>query len=728
MQALWFVNPLLLIGVLAAGVPFLLHLLSSVRARDVPFPTLRFLRISMDKTARRRRIQHWLLLVLRAALLALLAVAVAEPISRATSGWGSRRNSAAVVILDNSMSMAVKAGGGTRFSRAQARAGELLGGDEKPTLAAVIVTNAPDKTPKLTAKLEQMRDVVSGAKISYQRAPIAACVSQALEILAAEKAIPQKAIYVFSDMQRVSFEDLLRLDASARSKGVHVLFVDAGGGPVNNVGISGLEIAGRGVVHEALEFTAVLENSSPVDSVVSVAMRVGGRRVTQPVQMTLRAAGKEGSRRAVRFQYAFDRVGPASGEVYLDLSDDLPADDVRRFAVTVGEPISALVVRGPADPSAPPELDAGRALRFALDPFGDPAAPWPVRSRTVNWEKLATADLAATDIVFLTDVPALNDAQGRALAKFVSAGGTAVVFLGPSVRPQSYNRTLGGILPAALDEPTGEVGPDAPAVRLQWLDLTHPYFVGLFGNRDDYPASVVWRRYLVRPAAGAEVYARLSDGEPLLLGRPIGKGRSVLCTTSASPRWSIFSHSTIFVPLVLRMSLQARRGGGRDQSYPAGAQVTISPKGFKPSWPRKVQITYADDTRKGVPLKALELSDKGSVVFTDTSRPGVYRWRVAGPGKEGAAGRFVVNPHGAESRLAGVPPEQLEASLRRRGFEHVYVGRSVAEAVAAAARQAQGKNWWDYLAALVIVILVIEAIIANHMRRRSEAPQPAPAA
>ena len=80
MLALSFATPLLLIGALAAGIPWVLHLLSSVRAQDMMFPTLRFLRMSMEKTARRRRLQHWLLLLLRTALFALFAISVAEPI------------------------------------------------------------------------------------------------------------------------------------------------------------------------------------------------------------------------------------------------------------------------------------------------------------------------------------------------------------------------------------------------------------------------------------------------------------------------------------------------------------------------------------------------------------------------------------------------------------------------------------------------------------------------
>ena len=47
--------------------------------------------------------------------------------------------------------------------------------------------------------------------------------------------------------------------------------------------------------------------------------------------------------------------------------------------------------------------------------------------------------------------------------------------------------------------------------------------------------------------------------------------------------------------------------------------------------------------------------------FDATTRPGVYRWRVAraGPDSPGTYGQFVVNPNGTESRLAAMSPEAL---------------------------------------------------------------------
>lgn len=70
----------MLIGLLAAGIPVLLHLLNRVRSPIVQFPTLRFLRLTAQKTSRRRHVQHFLLLLMRMAVFALIAMAIAGPL------------------------------------------------------------------------------------------------------------------------------------------------------------------------------------------------------------------------------------------------------------------------------------------------------------------------------------------------------------------------------------------------------------------------------------------------------------------------------------------------------------------------------------------------------------------------------------------------------------------------------------------------------------------------
>ena len=66
-----FLSPLFLLGLGAIAVPVLLHLFRRETAPDVPFAAVRYLQPTRIERQERRRIQDWLLLVLRALALAI---------------------------------------------------------------------------------------------------------------------------------------------------------------------------------------------------------------------------------------------------------------------------------------------------------------------------------------------------------------------------------------------------------------------------------------------------------------------------------------------------------------------------------------------------------------------------------------------------------------------------------------------------------------------------------
>ncbi len=89
LAAINFSTPVMLLGLLAAGIPVLLHLLNRVRSPLVPFSTLRFLRLTAQKTARKRQVQQFLLLLLRMAVFAMIAMAVAGPLVHGASPFAA---------------------------------------------------------------------------------------------------------------------------------------------------------------------------------------------------------------------------------------------------------------------------------------------------------------------------------------------------------------------------------------------------------------------------------------------------------------------------------------------------------------------------------------------------------------------------------------------------------------------------------------------------------------
>src|SRR3989339_719290 len=101
-----FVHPLLLWGLLAVGVPVLIHLINMLRHRRVPWAAMEFLLVSQKKNRTWVLLKQLLLLLLRMTAIAVLVLAVAKP--RLPSQWAGMFGTATthhVVLLDDSYSM-----------------------------------------------------------------------------------------------------------------------------------------------------------------------------------------------------------------------------------------------------------------------------------------------------------------------------------------------------------------------------------------------------------------------------------------------------------------------------------------------------------------------------------------------------------------------------------------------------------------------------------------------
>src|SRR3954454_22072581 len=94
-----FLNPLMLFGALAVGIPLALHFFYRARYRPVPWGAMKFLRLAVEQTSRRLQFQELVLLLLRIFLMMLLAVALARPVtcSKVTAGRSGDAGGAVVV-------------------------------------------------------------------------------------------------------------------------------------------------------------------------------------------------------------------------------------------------------------------------------------------------------------------------------------------------------------------------------------------------------------------------------------------------------------------------------------------------------------------------------------------------------------------------------------------------------------------------------------------------------
>ena len=100
-----FASPYYLLGLLAAAIPILIHLLTRDRIQRVSFSTLRFFARGSQAVLRRKRILEAILVAMRAAVCALIALAFARPFLGAGDDAAITAGTACVIVADVSASM-----------------------------------------------------------------------------------------------------------------------------------------------------------------------------------------------------------------------------------------------------------------------------------------------------------------------------------------------------------------------------------------------------------------------------------------------------------------------------------------------------------------------------------------------------------------------------------------------------------------------------------------------
>jgi hypothetical protein len=111
-----FLHPWALLGLVAATLPVLLHLLARREPPTVVFPAVRYLITTTREHQRRLKLQNLLLLAVRTLLVVLLVLAAAGPTMR-LSGVPGHAPSALVLIVDNSPSSAAVVSGSARLGQ-----------------------------------------------------------------------------------------------------------------------------------------------------------------------------------------------------------------------------------------------------------------------------------------------------------------------------------------------------------------------------------------------------------------------------------------------------------------------------------------------------------------------------------------------------------------------------------------------------------------------------------
>lgn len=711
-------------GAALAALPVILHLFMRQTPKHIVFPALRLIRQRQKKSRKRLRIKNWLLLLARAALIALMALALARPslVTQATLG-AEEVPTALGLVFDTSLSMGYKEKPDRNLlDEAKERALEIL--KKLPDTSQVFVVDSAEPGVPVALSPAAARKQIDGLTLRAANRPLNAAVGQAYEGVAGSDR-PRHEVYVLTDLARSSWNSSQPVEGLERIKkvksGVSTFVLRLTPKGAHDVAVVAAEpstsVAIRG---EPVEVRAKLRSLGPATKRVAEFYLDGVKKDQKSVDLPANGEVE------VRFQTPRLDPGVAlhQGEVRIGgAPDPLAFDDNRYFSFTVEPAKRVLIVSDRPIDSV--------FVAYALDP--DPATLAPGTPRTCQVERPTPAEFAAMTVdvlkvytgVFLLNVSAPGESTWEMLNAYVRQGGGLVIGLGDLTPPERYNSgSAASLLPATLVERK------RPLPRTTFgsvADNTHPLFRAYPKELDALLSAVpVFQHWGVKPSEGAGTRTLLSyvDGAPALIERTFRgpkTGRVLLWTTPLSRRtdtrsnaaWNEFPLADWPFFHLMNQTVPYLAGSTADRlNYEAGEEVSL------PNDPSRRFTNYSVlGPESKTPYR---LSPPTGIEPLAVPAPQfVGQWKVtasASDGKTATLG-FSVNPPVKETESLPLETGHLDLLFGGKG------GYKLADSPESLERIVRidkvGREIFPWIMVLILMVVTAEGLLANRFYRES---------
>ncbi|MGB7749874.1 MAG: BatA and WFA domain-containing protein [Verrucomicrobiia bacterium] len=696
MLRLSFTHAAFLAGLASLAIPILIHLLLRRKKVRLRFSTLQFFLKKDEKTGRRRKLFHWLLLAARLCLLALLVSAFARPfLPESASAGHSHQKRQVVLVLDRSASMQATDTGVSRWSRAKDQLRKTVAEMGPDDEVALVDCAAPAAVLSPFVRAEQLESLIESLEPGFGEGDVGDGLQQAVKLLSARTPGSQPRIDILSDLQRQSCQKVIYAPVP---EDIEVKIFPLGATNTPNLAVMDLVLQ----VTEKAPLQATVANYSD--------QNVGDGKLDWIIDGEL-----HGSSPVVLSAHATTNVtaplpsltaGWHRIEAHLQAHDRFALDDARYQVIEVPPPLRTLCVETRA--GQPVFKEESFFVASALQPgLGDSNAP----PALFDLDKIAPEAIVKKlngnpseyRLVLLPAMRELPEGSGRTLFDFVRRGGGILFFMGGGLNASWYNAEFQELLPATVGRLEGQALTAENYWHLGEVDLkSAPFAVFSQPHSGDLTLAEFWRRYALAPAASAQVLARFDDGTPFLVCKNVGQGRVALANTTADTSWTDWPKHKTFVPWLHSVchylagdTLSPGLRPGESFLASTVAELDLDPglgnQSFRVRPPSGAELAVKTDARGGLQLPL--------------GKPGFYA-------VEDSGGRVVrllaVNPPRKESDLAAMNPQEFQQQLVRGPAQPE--GRWVADVLAPGRRE---KELWRVLMLGAAVLLVLETTLSN---------------
>ncbi len=706
-----FLNPAILLGLLAASVPILLHLLNLRRRRQIEFSSLVLLKQLEQSALQKFKIRQWLLLLIRSLIIFFLVASFAKPIIPgyvAGAEFSSHTKTSAVMVLDNSASMGYNDRRTTdQWKQAKSAALKVLDNFSEQDEIFLGIGNLP---PQPVAIAEAKRQIAQ-AELSALPFYAENRVLEAINTLSQAKHF-NRELYLISDFQPQDFQ---RRDSTVSYQyGFEFKFYAINVAPKDkkNAALTNVEI-----------LTKIFEPAKPVR--LEASAKLFGETAPRPSVLSLRLSNKLAAETSLELQPQMTSSavmmatptdnGFIAGELSLE-SDNLESDNRRYFTFYIPEKLRVLI-------AASDERET-QYLRLALESFQNKNFFELV---SVSEIALDAQDLSKYDVLMLCGVSMLSASAISRIENFVRQGGGLVVF----AHPEKSNLGVLNQLCAAVE--AGSVAmltsvSNAAPLTIEQIEYRHPLFDGIFQSElarrkaaatapTEEPILLFSAVELLR-SPKSEVIMSSATGKAFVTTNRHGIGAVTIFASMPKPEQTTLTLQPLFAPLMFRTVLySSAKAKSRNYQFVCGEQSEVS---------LPVVLTSAENIMVRKPsgkflFVQVQLRGNDQRLLLEPTlfdEIGIYDVLVRQALDTTLVMKLAFNLRESESETASLAPEFILRftsllSLPEKDFFYAEAAEQIEKVDEVITSSRYGLGIWKYLVVLAALGLLAESLLAR---------------
>ena len=674
-----FLFPTFLIGLTAIAIPIIIHLFNFRKYKKIYFTNVQFLKELKQESDSKSKLKEWLILAMRILAVTCLVFAFSQPFipgkTKTTQG-----EKAISVYIDNSFSMENTNKKGTLLENAKQLVSEIVNSFNASDKFQLLTNDFEGKHQRFLSKeefIEQLDDV-----------KISASTKELNNIIRRQQDFSQnsnsknKRLFLVSDFQKnTSIFDKSVIDTS-----LHISCVPVISSEINNVFIDSIwfESPVQQFDTKQMIHANIINKSNKDIENGTLKLLINNK------QVSLNSFNiSSGEKKDVTIAFTIKEKGINNGTLKIE---DYPItyDDNFYFSFNAQTTINALVING---------KDSKTANNFKSLLQKDSLFIYIENNESAIDYSL----FSILNIIILNELTVFTSGLTNELQKFISSGGSVVVFPSLKADINSYNSVFQNLqLPQIQNI-------DTTNTKTQTINFEQGLYEGVFEKTDermDLPQVFEHFVYKQNVSSNTQPIIQLQNGQSFLSQYKNGTGKIYLFSIPSDDKASNFLKHSLFVPTIIKMSILSLKP--TSIYYTTAVNEVIAVSASSNFSDNALHIIKSDKSLDVIPEHRMVNNVVQLYTQNQITQAGYY----AVVEKDSVIKNLAFNYDRKESDMNFLNDETLQQQIDEKGIKNMSVIKADEKTITNSLQEINdGKKLWKLFLILALVFLLSEILI-----------------